>query len=113
LICLYWLDSGTRRFNELRRLMPEISHKVLAATLRNLEHEGLICRTVYAEVPPRVEYCISSHGETVRPLIQAVRAWGREHLERERVEDGPASPQALPNSSKESRRQKVVNVGHR
>src|SRR5437868_14076741 len=44
LICLYWLDSATRRFNELRRLMPEISHKVLAATLRNLEHEGLICR---------------------------------------------------------------------
>src|SRR5436189_604367 len=41
LICLYWLDSATRRFNELRRLMPEISHKVLAATLRNLEHEGL------------------------------------------------------------------------
>jgi DNA-binding HxlR family transcriptional regulator len=91
LICLYWLDSGTRRFNELRRLMPEISHKVLAATLRNLEHEGLICRTVYAEVPPRVEYCISSHGETARPLIQAVRVWGREHLEWKRLEDGPAS----------------------
>ena len=53
LICLHWLDSGIRRFNELRRLMPEISHKVLAAALCNLEHEGLICRTVYAEVPPR------------------------------------------------------------
>jgi len=91
LICLYWLDSDTRRFNELRRLMPEISHKVLAATLRNLEHEGLICRTVYAEVPPRVEYCISIHGETVRPLIQAVRVWGREHLEWKRLEDGPGS----------------------
>jgi DNA-binding HxlR family transcriptional regulator len=80
LICLFWLDSGTRRFNELRRLMPDISHKVLAATLRHLEHEGLICRTVYAEVPPRVEYCISSHGESVRPIIQAVRAWGHEHI---------------------------------
>src|SRR5713101_8371025 len=88
LICLYWLDSGTRRFNELRRLMPDISHKVLAATLRDLEHEGLICRTVYAEVPPRVEYCISDHGETVRPLIQAVRAWGREHLEWRQSEAG-------------------------
>jgi DNA-binding HxlR family transcriptional regulator len=75
-ICLYWLDSGTRRFNELRRLMPQISHKVLAATLRNLEHQGLIGRTVYAEAPPRVEYCISGHGETVRPLIQAVRTLG-------------------------------------
>ena len=81
LICLYWLDSGTRRFNELRRLMPDISHKVLSATLRNLEREGLICRTVYPEVPPRVEYCISGHGESVRPIMQAVRAWGHEHLD--------------------------------
>src|SRR5688572_23519726 len=46
LICLYWLASGTRRFNELRRLMPDISHKVLGATLRSLEQEGLVCRTV-------------------------------------------------------------------
>ena len=87
LICLYWLDSGTRRFNELRRLMPEISHKVLAATLRNLEHEGLISRTVHPTVPPRVEYGISPHGETVRPLIQAVRAWGRQHLEWRREQE--------------------------
>jgi DNA-binding HxlR family transcriptional regulator len=86
LICLYWLDSGTRRFNELHRLMPDISHKVLAATLRGLENEGLICRTAYAEVPPRVEYRISDHGETVRPIIQAVRAWGHEHLEWKRLE---------------------------
>src|SRR5690349_4375539 len=76
LICLYWLDSGTRRFNELRRLMPAISHKVLATTLRDLEHEGLVSRTVYAEVPPRVEYSISRHGETLRPLIESVRVWG-------------------------------------
>src|SRR3989475_8457977 len=113
LICLYWLDSATRGFNELRRLMPEISHKVLAATLRNLEHEGLICRTVYAEVPPRVEYSFSGHGETVRPLIQAVRTWGREHLEWKQLEDGLASPRPLPNSSKRSTRQRVVNLIHR
>lgn len=86
LICLYWLASGTRRFNELRRLMPDISHKVLAATLRSLEQEGLICRTVYPEVPSRVEYDISSHGETVRPIIEAVRAWGHEHLDWKQLE---------------------------
>src|SRR5437660_11643538 len=80
LICLYWLDSGTRRFNELHRLVPEISPKVLAETLRSLEHEGLIERTIHAEVPLRVEYSISRHGETVRPLIQACRLWGRAHI---------------------------------
>lgn len=81
LICLYWLDAGTRRFNELRRLMPDISQKVLSATLRNLEEEGLISRTVYPEVPSRVEYAISSHGESVRPLIEAVRHWGGSHIQ--------------------------------
>lgn len=88
LICLYWLDSGTRRFNELRRLMPEISHKVLASTLRGLEREGLIRRTVYPEVPARVEYSISPHGETVRPVIHLVRRWGREHLDWKQSDDG-------------------------
>jgi DNA-binding HxlR family transcriptional regulator len=86
LISLYWLDSGMRRFNELRRLMPDISHKILTSTLRDLEREGLICRTVHAEVPPRVEYRISAHGETVRPILQAVLAWGRGHLEWKRLE---------------------------
>lgn len=82
MICLFWLDSGPRRFNELRRLMPDISHKVLTATLRNLEQEGLISRTDFLEVPPRVEYKISAYGESVRPLIEAVRIWGRAHLGR-------------------------------
>jgi DNA-binding HxlR family transcriptional regulator len=81
LICLYFLDTGTRRFNELRRLMPDVSHKVLSETLRNLEEEGLIVRTVHSVAPSHVEYEISPHGETVRPLMHAVRAWGRQHLE--------------------------------
>ena len=91
LICLYWLDSDTRRFNELRRLMPDISHKVLAATLRGLEQEGLISRTVYPEVPPRVEYRISGHGESVRSIIEAVRVWGHEHLEWMEAEENNSS----------------------
>src|ERR1035441_2438573 len=82
MICLYWLDSGTRRFNELQRLMLEISHKVLTETLRNLEQEGLVSRTDFSEVPLRVEYKISPYGESVQPLIEAVRTWGRAHLER-------------------------------
>lgn len=87
LICLYWLDSGTRRFNELRRLMPDISHKVLAETLRHLEQEGLVRRTVHSQAPSHVEYTLSMHGESVRPLIHAVRLWGREHLARGTAKD--------------------------
>lgn len=81
LICLYYLDSGTRRFNELRRLIPEVSHKVLTETLRGLEEEKLIVRAVHSLAPSHVEYEISAHGETVRPLMHAIRAWGRAHLD--------------------------------
>lgn len=86
LIALYWLDERPKRFSELRKLMPAISHKVLAATLRDLEEEGLITRTVHPEIPPKVEYAISSYGQSVRPLIEAVRAWGRQHLDRQKRE---------------------------
>lgn len=84
LICLYWLEIEPRRFNELRRLIPEVSHKVLAGTLRDLERECLITRTVHAGNSSHVEYRISMHGESVIPLIHAVRAWGRAHLTRKR-----------------------------
>jgi DNA-binding HxlR family transcriptional regulator len=80
MICLYWLASGTRRFSELQQLMPEISHKVLTETLRDLEREGLIVRTVRSEMPAHVDYALSTHGDTVRPIIEAMRSWGRSHL---------------------------------
>lgn len=94
MICLYWLSTEVRRFGELRRLMPEISHKVLTQTLRDLEREGLVTRVVHSESPAHVEYNLSAHGETVKPLIEEVRNWGRLHLEtavRRRGDHAPAS----------------------
>ncbi len=82
MIALYWLAEAPRRFNELRRLMPEISHKVLTETLRELEREGLVTRTVISEMPTHVEYALSVHGESVAPIIEAMRVWGRSHLTR-------------------------------
>ena len=69
------------RFNELRRSLDGISQKVLTESLRSMESDGIIVRTVYAEVPPRVEYSLSELGETLRPILDAMQAWGQEYKE--------------------------------
>lgn len=64
------------RFNELRRSLDGISQKVLTDSLRSMEADGLITRTVFPEVPPRVEYALSDLGESMRPIISALEKWG-------------------------------------
>ena len=64
------------RFNEMLRSIPGLSQKVLTDNLRALEADGLITRTVYPEVPPRVEYALSELGETLRPIFSALENWG-------------------------------------
>ena len=67
------------RFNELQRSLEGISQKVLTDSLRSMEEDGIITRTVYPEVPPRVEYALSELGETMRPIIKSMEAWGTEY----------------------------------
>ena len=69
------------RFNELQKSLEGISQKVLTESLRSLESDGIVIRTVYAEVPPRVEYSLSELGETLRPILDAMQAWGMEYTE--------------------------------
>ena len=69
------------RFNELQKSLDGISQKVLTDSLRSMEADGIITRTVYAEVPPRVEYALSELGETMRPIINAMAAWGENYKE--------------------------------
>ena len=64
------------RFNELRRDLEGISQKVLTDSLRSMEQDGIVVRTVYPEVPPRVEYSLSELGESMRPIIKAMEEWG-------------------------------------
>ncbi len=64
------------RFNELQKNLEGISQKVLTDSLRSMEADGIITRTVYPEVPPRVEYALSPLGETMRPILDAMQAWG-------------------------------------
>ena len=67
------------RFNEMLRSIPGISQKVLTDNLRGMEKDGIIIRTVYPEVPPRVEYSLSELGDSMRPIIKAMEVWGKNY----------------------------------
>ena len=76
LLILRNLQVRPWRFNELHKNLEGISQKVLTDSLRSMEADGIITRTVYPEVPPRVEYALSPLGETMRPILDAMQAWG-------------------------------------
>ena len=67
------------RFNELQKSLDGISQKVLTDSLRSMEADGIITRTVYPEVPPRVDYALSELGESMRPIIKSMEAWGNNY----------------------------------
>ena len=69
------------RFNELKKDLEGISQKVLTDSLRSMESDGIITRTIYPEVPPRVEYALSELGESMRPIMDAMVAWGLAYKE--------------------------------
>lgn len=69
------------RFNELKKSLDGISQKVLTDSLRSMEKDGIITRTIYPEVPPRVEYALSDIGETMRPILTAMQEWGTNYKE--------------------------------
>ena len=80
LVVLYALAQQPRRFNELQRLAPGVSHKVLTQTVRHLETHGLVRRRVGTDAKPCVEYSLSERGQTVRPILTAMADWGHTHL---------------------------------
>jgi len=85
LIVLYALSQQPRRFNELQRLAPGISHKVLTQTVRALEDHGLVIREVGDTAVPCVLYSLSEYGATLRPVVDTIAIWGREHLDLQRT----------------------------
>ena len=76
------LGSGPMRFNELRRQIGNISQKMLTTTLRNLERDGFLTRTIYPTIPPRVDYELTDLGQELRVPVRALGAWARENIER-------------------------------
>lgn len=78
-IILFRLLGGKKRFNELQRQMSAITHRTLTLQLRELERDGIVKRTVYAEVPPRVEYELTDLGLSMKPIIQSIYDWGADY----------------------------------
>lgn len=80
LTILWILHTNTRRFNELQRLIPNISHGVLTKQLRELEKDNLISRKIYNEVPPKVEYSLTTIGESFVPVMTRIMEWGAAYV---------------------------------
>ena len=78
------LMPGTKRFGELKKSIGTVTQKVITAQLRQMEASGLLTRTVYAEVPPRVEYTLTDLGRSLRPVLDAMEAWGKAYQENAR-----------------------------
>lgn len=87
---LFRVMEKTRRFNELRRLLPNITQRMLTNQLRQLERDGLIRRKIYAEIPPKVEYSLTDFGRTLTPVLVALTTWAEENMP-ERMEKHKAT----------------------
>lgn len=80
ILILHHLSGGPLRFNELQRRMPKMTHATLSAQLKQLEAEGLILRTEYPQIPPKVEYTLSGMGEKFSPVLDSIQTWGTEYI---------------------------------
>jgi len=78
---LFYLCTDTRRFNELMRLIPNITQRMLTKQLRDLESHGIVHREVYPQVPPKVEYSLTALGKTLKPVIRELGKWGGKYLD--------------------------------
>lgn len=75
-VILFHLLKGKKRFNEMRRLIPGVTQRMLTLQLRELEQDGLVFRKVYPEVPPKVEYSLTRLGQSLKEILLALRDWG-------------------------------------
>ncbi|MBE9052801.1 helix-turn-helix transcriptional regulator [Nostocales cyanobacterium LEGE 11386] len=80
-VILYHLLDEPKRFNELKRAFPELSHRILTRQLRELENDGVISRKIYPEIPPKVEYSLTNLGRLLKPTLLSLEAWGVKYVE--------------------------------
>jgi DNA-binding HxlR family transcriptional regulator len=80
-VILCYLSKGPKRFNELRRLLPGVTQRILTLQLRELEQDGIVHREIYKEVPPKVEYSLTEFGDSLGPIIVQMLDWGEHYME--------------------------------
>jgi len=78
-VILFYLLEGTKRFNELRRLLPDVTQRMLTLQLRELERDRIVQRKIYPEIPPKVEYSLTEFGKSLKPIIFTMREWGLQY----------------------------------
>jgi DNA-binding HxlR family transcriptional regulator len=81
-VILFHLLGGTKRFNELRRLVPKVTQRMLTLQLRELEADGVVERKIYQQIPPRVDYSLTNFGYSLEPILLLIRDWGDQHSEK-------------------------------
>lgn len=84
LIIYLLLQGKPLRFNELRRLLPDITQRMLTLYLRELEREEIVKRVIYPQIPPKVEYSITEYGKSLSPVMETIHQWGVAHIERKK-----------------------------
>ena len=82
ILILWYLRSEKKRFNELQKLLPRTTQKMLIQKLRELEEDGIVHREVYPVVPPKVEYSLTKYGESLKPILKQMYLWGEIHKEK-------------------------------
>jgi DNA-binding HxlR family transcriptional regulator len=80
-LIVFYLLGGTKRFSELRRLLPQVTQQMLTLQLRELEHAGILHRHIYAQVPPKVEYSLTELGRSIEPVLRQMCRWGEWYSE--------------------------------
>ncbi len=78
-LIIFYLLQGTKRFNELKRMLPQVTQQMLTLQLRELERDGVVHRKIYAEVPPKVEYSLTDVGRSLTPILDMMVEWGLKH----------------------------------
>ncbi|MBI4784162.1 MAG: helix-turn-helix transcriptional regulator [Oscillatoriophycideae cyanobacterium NC_groundwater_1537_Pr4_S-0.65um_50_18] len=95
-VILFHLASGTKRFNQLQRLVQGCTQRMLTLQLRELEQDGVVLRTVYAQVPPKVEYSLTEFGRSLEPILLLMRDWGDRYIQLLSEQSPEQSPEPLP-----------------